>query len=84
MAEEKTVVFNLRKDSTKTPKWKRSKGAVSVLRRRLAKFSRTGEVKLDGKISEAIWARGARKPQTRIRVRVKKLDDGSVEAQLAG
>ncbi len=84
MAEEKTLVINLRRDALKTPKHRRSRDAMSILRRRVAKFSKSGKVKIDPKTSERIWSRGAKNPHMRIRIKVRKLDDGSVETELVG
>ncbi len=84
MVEEKILILNLRKDLVKTPKWRRSKSIASLLRKRVAKFSKTGKVKIDAKISEQLWSRGIKSPPTHLKVKIKKLDDGSVEAQLAG
>lgn len=84
MAEEKVIIFNLRKDALKTPKWRRSGDAASILRRQLAKFSKTGKVKIDSKTNEKIWARGVKYPTMKLRIKVKKLDDGSVETELVG
>lgn len=84
MAEEKVLVFNLRRDALKAPKWRRSKDVASLLRGRLMKFSKSGKVNIDSRISEAIWSRGSRSPLMRLRLRIRKLDDGSVKAELVG
>lgn len=84
MAEEKIIILNLRKDSLRTPKWRRTSDAVSILRRRIAKFSKGGRVKIDRRTNDTIWSRGARTPKMRLRIKVKKLDDGSVETELLG
>ena len=82
MAEERTLTINLRKDALKTPKHTRSEDALSILRRRVAKFSKTGKVRIDPKISERVWSRGTKNPHLKLRVKVRKLDDGSVETEL--
>ena len=46
MAEEKIITINLRKEIKKTPKWKRSKSALKILRERIEKIAKT-EVKID-------------------------------------
>lgn len=84
MAEEKVLVFNLRRDALKAPKWRRSKDVASLLRRRVMKFSKSGKVEIGNGISEAIWSRGSRSPPMRLRLKITKLDDGSVKAELVG
>ena len=86
MAEEKVMVFNLRKDHLKNAKWKRTSAAVRILKERLAKFTddrSTESVKLDAKINDKIWKRGARKATTDLKLRVRKIKDGKVKAELA-
>lgn len=84
MAEEKVMVFNLRQAALKTPKQRRSRDIISILRRGAAKFSKNGEVKIDPKISEKIWSRGRKNPQMKLKIKLRKLDNGSVETELVG
>lgn len=83
MAEEKTVVFNLRKELLKNPKTRRSRDAIALLRRRAARLSGNGEVKIGKDVSEKIWSRGLEKPVMKLRLKVKRQDDGSVRLELA-
>jgi len=59
---------------------------VDEVRSYLARHMKTSvkDVKIAGDLNEAIWARGAQKPPTRIRVKAVKFDDGGVEAEFAG
>lgn len=82
MAEEKVLVFNFRRASLKTPKLRRSRDLVSILRRRIAKLSKNGQVKIDPKLNAKIWSRGRKAPYMRLKMRIRKLDDGSVETEL--
>jgi large subunit ribosomal protein L31e len=84
MAEEKIVIFNLRKLSVETPKLRRSQDTMSILRRQLAKLSKNGKASIDPKISEKVWSRGVRMPAKKLKLKVTKMDDGSVKAELAG
>ena len=79
MAEEKFLTINLRKKLTKKPKWKRSKSAVLILRDILKSQMKTEKIKIDKKLNEKIWERGSKKPLTKFRVKLKKLDDGTIE-----
>jgi ribosomal protein L31E len=83
MAEEKVLVLNLRKESLKTPKWRRGKDIVSILRRRVARISKSENVRIDPKINELFWSRGPKMPEKILRVKIKKSDDGKVTAELA-
>lgn len=82
MAEEKTLVMNLRKDSLKTPKWRRAKDINSILRRRVARIARSDDVRIDPKINEKFWSRGSKMPDKILRVKIKKADDGKVTTEL--
>lgn len=84
MADEKIVVLNLRRRSVETPKLRRSQDTMSILRRQLAKLSKNGEAKIDPKVSEKVWSRGAKMPAKRLKLKVTHLEDGSVRAELAG
>lgn len=68
----------------RAPKWRRSEKAVFVVREYLAKHLKAvpSDVHIDKSINEKIFARGARHPPTKIRVRAMKFDDGVVEAEL--
>jgi len=86
MAETERVYTIPLRDVKKAPRWKRSKKAVDEVRSYLARHMKTSvkDVKIAGDLNEAIWARGAQKPPTRIRVKAAKFDDGGVEAEFAG
>ena len=80
--EEHIYIIPLR-DSRRAPRWKRSNAAIKAVRKFLAKHMKSGEVKLDRSINEKVWARGAEKPPSKIRVRAMKMEDGQVQAELA-
>lgn len=82
MAEEKVLVVNIRKAALKTPKWRRSGDAASILRRQIAKATRSGSVSIGANLNAALWKRGAKSPRMRLRVKVSKSGDGSVRAEL--
>lgn len=83
MAEEKIVVFNLRKKAVRTPRHTRSEDTMSILRREAAKLSRNGVVTIDNKVNENVWRRGTKDPELRMRLKVIKNDDGSVRLEKA-
>jgi large subunit ribosomal protein L31e len=69
----------------RTPRWRRSKKAMSEIRQYLAHHlsAEADKVKLDASINEKIWKRGSSNPPSRITIRAMKFDDGIVEAELA-
>lgn len=68
-----------------TPRWRRSKKAMSEIRQYLAHHlsAEPDKVKLDRSINERVWERGSSNPPNKITVRAMKFDDGIVEAELA-
>jgi large subunit ribosomal protein L31e len=80
--EEKIVTVNIRKDIIKDPNWRRSDHAVSILRKSLMKKLKT-DVKIDRKVNEKVWAKGIKKPETRFRLKIIKIDDKTSRAELA-
>ena len=81
-------VYNvpLRKEWMKTPLYKRSKKAVSALKRFLSKHMKTDikDIKIGPYLNEKIWERGIRFPPHHVKVDVKKDSDGRVTAELSG
>jgi large subunit ribosomal protein L31e len=74
MVEEKILTINLRKEILKEARWKRSKQAVSILRKILERHVKA-KVKISKDVNELIWARGIKKPLTKLRIRLVKVDD---------
>ena len=81
--KEHVYIIPLR-DARRMPRWKRSNGAIKDIRKYLAKHMKSEDVKLDKGINEKVWSRGAEKPPSKIRVRAMKMEDGQVQAELAG
>jgi len=81
---ERVYSIRLKHKMKRYPRWLRAKKAVRYVRKFLSKHMKTDEdkIRLDTKINEKIWERGAQKPPTRIRIRAVKFDDGVVEAEL--
>lgn len=67
------------------PRWRRAEKAAFRVRAHLARHLKADPalVNLDPSIHGALFARGARKPPRRIRVRAMKFEDGVVEAETA-
>ena len=82
MAEEKIITLNLRKQVLRTPLWKRSNATVKILREVLEKKTKIKKIKIDKNINEKIWSRSARNPETKLRIKVTKIDEESGKAEL--
>lgn len=79
MADEKIITINLRKKLLKVGRWRRNKAAVSRTRETLKKFSKAEKVVFERKLVDRIFL----SPLTKVKVRISKLDDKSVRAELA-
>ncbi len=83
MSEERVYTIPLRRAKS-APRWKRSKRAIIEIRLFLGRHTKAEEIILDPSINEKIWERGAKKPPSKIRVKVVENKDGVIEAKLVG
>lgn len=88
MILEREYVVPLRKKFINTPQYKRAAKAVKALKQFLAKHMKVEnrderKVKLDRYLNEEMWFRGIRKPLAKVKVKVRKFDDGIVRVELA-
>src|SRR3972149_3082142 len=65
--EERKFLIPLR-DAWDSPRHKRAKRAVGVLKKQLEKHLKT-EVKIDESLNSVLWKRGSRKPPRRVKVK---------------
>jgi len=65
------------------PRWRRAARAIRFVRAFIAKHMKAEEVKIDPKVSEYIWSRGAKKPPRKVKVKAVKYRDGLVRVELA-
>lgn len=79
--KERVVTINLRK-RLKAARWKRAKEASKVLNEILRRQTKAESIKIDRRLNERIWAKGGEKPATKLRVKIIKIDDKSVRAEL--
>lgn len=81
--ESRDYIFNLRQGFLKTPSWKRSKKAVAVLRKLIARHSKVGNVRLGQWLNTEIHRHGAKNPPSKVKVNVKieKLKDEKTKAE---
>jgi len=82
MTDERIVTVNLKKFLVKKTRIMRSKGALRILRKMLKKITKSEKIVIDKKINEKIWSRGAKKPISKLRIKLVKVDDKSFRAEL--
>ncbi|MDI6819742.1 MAG: 50S ribosomal protein L31e [Candidatus Hodarchaeaceae archaeon] len=82
MPEERIYVVPLRA-ARKAPRHRRTPRAVKVVREFLKRHMKSENIKLNEGLNRKLWERGIERTLPRIRLRVVKQDDGSVEAFLA-
>jgi large subunit ribosomal protein L31e len=85
--EERVVTVPLR-DVNKAPKHERAGEAMSIVREHLSQHFNVDDeaVRLDPSINEAVWARGSKKPPSKLRVRAARFEEEGesvVEAETA-
>ena len=82
--EERYYVVPLAKKFQKSPRWKRSKKAIIVLREFLVRHMKPeGDVFISQELNERVWENGIKNPPRKIRIRCTKSVDGVVRAYLA-
>jgi large subunit ribosomal protein L31e len=81
---ERTYNVPLRKEFVNTPKYKRSKKAVTALKTFIAKNMKSDDVKIGKHLNEFIWENGIKNPPHHVKVQLVKDDEGVVRAELFG
>jgi len=66
-------VIPLRREVRKAPKWRRSKKAVSVVRKFIQKHMKTEKVIVCTELNEKIWEHGIKNPPGKVEVSVAKI-----------
>lgn len=85
MADEgagKVVSLNLRKDLVKHPKWKRRNKIISLLKEKISKQAKSGNVKIAQKLNEKVWKSSEKNNLVSLRVRISKQGKDSIKAEL--
>ncbi len=82
---ERIYSIRLRQKLVRYPRWLRAKKGVKYIKRFLSRHMKVPleNVKLDEKVNEFLWSRGAKWAPSRIKLRAVKFDDGIVEVELA-
>jgi large subunit ribosomal protein L31e len=74
--EERIMMVPLR-DAWKTPRTRRARAAIKVLRKFVARHAKRKLVLIDKSVNHAIWTRGIQKPPRRIKVKVRILKESA-------
>jgi large subunit ribosomal protein L31e len=80
--EEKEHIFTVPLSKCKNiPRTKRARVAVKTIKSYIGSHMKVPEsdVWVDASVNDSIWARGIKKPPSRIRVKAIKFEDGLVE-----
>ncbi|MBU1136325.1 MAG: 50S ribosomal protein L31e [Nanoarchaeota archaeon] len=85
---EREYIVPLRKKFLRTPKHKRIPKAIKALKKFIARHMKLRDddlrkIKIDKYLNEEIWFRGIRNPPSKIKVKVKKLESGDIQVELA-
>ena len=77
IVEEKFFTVNLR-DAWATPRKKRAKKTVKILKDFVKRNMKVEDFKISGGINEAIWKRSLQKPPRKLKIRAVKDKEGNV------
>ncbi|GBE54226.1 MAG TPA: 50S ribosomal protein L31e [Euryarchaeota archaeon] len=83
MAEERIYTIPLRDVKENVPSSKRAAKAIRYIKKFVAKHMKNENVKLSESVNEKVWERGIKKIPSKVRVRVKTQEDGSVSVEMA-
>jgi large subunit ribosomal protein L31e len=64
------------------PPYRRAKVAIRLIREFAKRHMKATEVKISEEVNLAIWSRGIRNPPRRIKLQMKRDEDGIVEVKL--
>ncbi|HEQ78489.1 MAG TPA: 50S ribosomal protein L31e [Euryarchaeota archaeon] len=83
MAEERIYTIPLRDVKENVPSSKRAAKAIRYIKKFVAKHMKNENVKLSESVNKKVWERGIKKIPSKVRVRVKTQEDGSVSVEMA-
>lgn len=79
---ERVYTLNLRKETIKKPRYKRTARVAKLIKDEVAKHMKSDNVKLEQSLNELIWEHGDTYPQLKYKVRCVKDDKGEVKVSL--
>ena len=83
MTEISNHTIPLRKDYLKVPKHRRSKRAISKIKRYVKKHAKVDEVKIGNNLNKYVWKDGIKNPPGQVEVEILK-DDSSASVDRVG
>lgn len=83
MTEISNHTIPLRKDYLKVPKHRRSKRAISKIKRYVKKHAKVEEVKIGNDLNKYVWKDGIKNPPGKVEVEILK-DDSSASVDRVG
>ena len=81
---ERTYNVPLRRTFVRSPKYKRSKRAITILQEFISKHMKSDEIKIGKNLNQFIWKNGIQNPPHHVKIQVVKDDKGVVRAELFG
>ena len=84
MATERTYTIPLRKEFSKSPRYKRTNKAVEAVRSFLERHMKSDDIVIGEHLNKELWKHGIRNPPSRVKVNVIKDDEGKVRVELFG
>jgi large subunit ribosomal protein L31e len=78
----RTYVVPLRR-AFEAPPYRRTKVAIRLIKEFAVRHMKATEVKIKKDVNEHIWARGIKKPPRRVKLEMKRDEDGIVAVSLA-
>ncbi len=73
--ESRNYIVPLRRAWLKTPRWRRSKKAISALREFLLKHTKADEINISRWINELIWSHGGKNPPAKVTVKIEMKEE---------
>lgn len=86
MAEElkRNYTVPLRRGFANTPRYYRTKKAISVLKAFLVKHMKSEDIKIGPKLNELVWSRGIKNPPAKVKITATKDKENIVRAEIEG
>lgn len=81
---ERTYNVPLRKEWLKSPRYRRSKKAVTALKEFIVKHMKASNIKIGKHLNEEVWKHGIKNPPHHIKVNAVKDSEGLVKVELFG
>lgn len=81
---EKSYIVPLRKGFINTPKYKKTKKAMTTLKNFIKKHMKSDDIRIGPKLNNKLWQHGIKNPPHKIEVTAVKDEKGIVKVELVG